>query len=461
MPDSLHTLATQYKSYAALFLAAAACTFFATPLYIRLARARLWFDKPGGRKTHDRPMPTMGGLVIFATVFAGILVTLAWGNRVSEMLREHWRYVAGAMGCTLVAIALGVIDDRRGVRPKSKLFVQMVIAIAAYSIGFDIPAITLPVLGSTELGGVSLALTVLWIVAIINAVNFTDGLDGLATGVCFLAAAVNAGIAVWLGNYYMAVMMLLLAGALLGFLRWNFHPARVFLGDAGSLGLGTFLALCSLHSAQKSHTAVMILVPLCALGYPIFDMLLAVARRAARGQPLWASDRDHIHHRLLARGHSASKTAILIYVASVAFAAVCIFAMTANHLVVGLIVAGLTVLAFICVRVLGYFEWAGLSQREETKLLHAAAHLAKLKLADARSLQGIVAAFNVLGAEAGFETHENLVADNADPRVTMTLGRGAQITLTCAEAQLADPEVRALIEELSLAASKAVRNWPN
>lgn len=123
-------------------------------------------------------MPTMGGLVIFATVFAGILVTLAWGNRVSKCSASIGVTLPGAMGCTLVAMRWGHRRPR-GVRPKSKLFVQMVIAIAAYSIGFDIPAITLPVLGSTELGGVSLALTVLWIVAIINAVNFTDGLTAL------------------------------------------------------------------------------------------------------------------------------------------------------------------------------------------------------------------------------------------------------------------------------------------
>jgi UDP-GlcNAc:undecaprenyl-phosphate GlcNAc-1-phosphate transferase len=391
----------RHKSYIVLFATAAICTLAGTPIYARLATARGWVDRPVGRKAHERPTPTMGGLVIFLTTFAGVAVAMAWGNRVTDMLADHERYVLGAIACTVAAIILGVIDDLRGVRAKIKLLAQFAIAVAAYLIGFGATEITLPVIGSAPLGGLSFAFTVIWIVAIINAVNFTDGMDGLATGVCFLAASVNAGVAIWLENYYMAVMMLLLAGALLGFLKWNFHPARVFLGDAGSLGLGTFLALCSLHSAQKSHTAVMILVPLCALGYPIFDMLLAVGRRTLRGQPMWTSDRDHIHHRLLARGHSPSQATVLIYAASIIVIIACLLAVTSNHLAVGLVIAALLVLAVFCVRVLGYIEWAGGRAREETKILHAAANLARLKIKSARAPRELLAALGVFAAEAG------------------------------------------------------------
>jgi UDP-GlcNAc:undecaprenyl-phosphate GlcNAc-1-phosphate transferase len=240
-------------------------------------------------------------------------------------------------------------------------------------------------------------------VGITNAINLTDGLDGLASGVCFLAASVNAAVAIWLGNYYMAVMMILLAGALAGFLRWNFHPARVFLGDTGSLALGMFLALASLASAQKSHTAVMILVPLFALGYPIFDTLLAVARRTVRGQPLFASDRDHIHHRLLVRGASPSAAAVQIYLAAIIVSLLCVAAVTANHFFVGLALVGVLGVALFSARVLGYLEWGGWtarwSGRDETRALHAAAQLARLRIARAAGPREAIDALATIAPE--------------------------------------------------------------
>lgn len=462
----------RHKSYLMLFATAAACTFVATPIYARLALARGWVDRPGGRKAHDRPMPTMGGLVVFAAVFAGAALTLWWGNRVSEMLREHLRFVLGAIGCTTLMIAIGVIDDWHGLRVKLKFAAQLVVAVLAYLLGFQVREITVPGLGSAPLGGMSFLLTLIWIVAVINAVNFTDGLDGLAAGVCFLAAGVNAGVAIWLGNYYMAVMMLLLAGALLGFLRWNFHPARVFLGDAGSLGLGTFLALCSLHSAQKSHTVVMILVPLCALGYPIFDLLLAVARRTLRGQPLWTSDRDHIHHRLLARGHTPARTAGLIYAGSLGLIVVCLLAMSANHLVVGLALVGVLGLAVFCVRVLGYLEWAGWDERREMKVLHAAAQLARFKIAAAENAEEALAALSVFAEEAGFDAlrfrdgacerrwqraTETKQGDIERMELCVELGGETSLVIAGDAEMLGDASRRALLDELCRLAAGTLR----
>ncbi|HWL94315.1 MAG TPA: MraY family glycosyltransferase, partial [Phycisphaerae bacterium] len=308
------TFLGQFKSYMILFAAAAAATLMATPLYILIAHRLGWVDRPWGRKRHERATATMGGLVIFGAVFAGAFIALSLDNRVGEMLRERRVEIYTLLACTTCMILLGIIDDRHAIAPRVKLLVQSVVAIAAIALGFRVQAITMPFVDSVPVPAlVSYALSLLWIVGITNAVNLTDGLDGLAAGICFLAASVNALVAIWLGNYYMSAMMVLLAGALLGFLRYNFHPARVFLGDTGAMGLGMFLALSSLQSAQKSHTAVLILVPLFALGYPIFDTLLAVARRTLRGQPLFTSDRDHIHHRLLDRGRSPSMAAIQIY----------------------------------------------------------------------------------------------------------------------------------------------------
>lgn len=396
----------QFKSYAALFVCGAIGTAVLTPMYIVVAQRLGWVDEPGGRKRHSRATATMGGLVVFGVVFAGAMVAMRLDNLVGEMLRTRSRYVWGIIACTAAMILLGIIDDRHGVRPKVKFLVQMVVAVAAVLLGFRVEAVTLPGYDSLALPAVvGVLLSLVWIVGVTNAINLTDGLDGLAAGVCLLASLVNAVVAVWLGNHYMSVMMILLAGALTGFLRWNFHPARVFLGDTGSLALGMFLALASLHGAQKAHTAVMILVPLFALGYPIFDTLLAVARRIWRGQPLFASDRDHIHHRLLDRGRSPTAAAVQIYIASVLVSLVCIAAMTANHFVVGLIVVGALVMALVSARVLGYMEWGGWARhwsgRQETKILHAAAELARLKIGQGRSREAILRGWAVFAAEIG------------------------------------------------------------
>ncbi len=466
----------QFKTYAALFVIAAAATALATPIYILLARRLDWLDRPGGRKQHAGAIATMGGLVIFAVVFAGSLVSLSLDNRVGEMLQEHATQIFALLICTASMVGLGIIDDRSGVRPKVKFLVQFVVAIAAIWCGYQIKAVTVPVLDSVSMPAVvGVILSLIWIVGITNAVNLTDGLDGLAVGVCFLASIVNAIVAVWLGNYYMAVMMFLLAGALLGFLRWNFHPARVFLGDTGSLGLGMYLALCSLHSAQKAHTVVLILVPLFALGYPIFDTLLTVARRSLRGQPLFASDRDHIHHRLLERGQSHSAAAIQIYVVSVILCIACLVAVTTNHMAIGLAIVGVFAMAVFCVRFLGYLEWGGRTHRRrlrgDTKLLHAAATLARLKLERASSDRDLQQAVTVFAAELGCTRvalcHRDAIVDwnaqlsenaaNERQSLEMALSDGDSIRFEFA-GPAPDIEQRGLLEDLCMLLGERLRH---
>lgn len=461
----------RYKTFAALFIAATLASAIATPLYILLAARLGWVDHPAGRKQHEKATPTMGGLVIFAVVFAGAAAAMMLTNRVGMMLTEKRFYLYGLAACTACMLGLGIIDDRHPVRPRVKLLVQTVVAIAAVALGFRMEALTIPGVGSLQLhAAIAAPLSLLWIVGITNAVNLTDGLDGLAAGVCFLAAAVNALVAIWLENYYMSVMMLLLAGALLGFLRWNFHPARVFLGDTGSLALGMFLALASLHSAQKAHTVVLILVPLFALGYPIFDTLLAITRRMIRGQPLFASDRDHIHHRLLDRTRSPSAAAIQIYAGSALLALLCIAAMTTNYLVVGLAVTAVLGLAVFCARVLGYLEWGGWaakwSGRSETQLLHAAAQHARLRIGAAKSAPDVLGAFALVAPETFLrELHADLphgceivkLADADDDAAEVRLqvaAHDATLTLVLDGSKSLDAERRLILEELAHAAAE-------
>ncbi|MFO0973386.1 MAG: MraY family glycosyltransferase [Phycisphaerae bacterium] len=478
MADDLVLVLMRHKSYAALFAGAALVSFGLTPGYIALARRMGWVDRPGGRKAHAAPTPTMGGMVVMATVIVGAVAALMLPNRVGDMVREHRPAILTALACSTVMMLVGIIDDRRGLRPRVKLLTQLVLAMAAFMLGFRIAAITLPALGSVNLplGALfSPLLTIVWIVGVTNAVNLTDGLDGLAAGVGFVAAAANAAIAIYLQNYYMAVMMLLLAGALLGFLPWNFHPARVFLGDTGSLAMGMLLALCSLHAAQKAQTAVMILVPLCALGYPIFDTLLAVARRTLAGQPVFGSDREHIHHRMERRAYGASGAAVRIYVASLLLIGVGVLLSSMNHFYVGLGMAAALALAAFCVRVLGYFEWAGWStlerDRDENRVLHAAADLARLKVAAARSLPELLDGLGALAGELnatavelehGGELHRwsrPAAAPIGDrPAVSVRLGVASGFIELIAT-QALDPRGSALWDELCRRAGARLERW--
>jgi UDP-GlcNAc:undecaprenyl-phosphate GlcNAc-1-phosphate transferase len=468
LPDWLRYF-QQFDTYFAMFFVAAICTAVATPLYILAAHRLGWVDRPSGRKRHPRATATMGGLVVFAVVFAGAFLALRLQNLVGEMLRANARYIYGLIVCTACMLLLGVVDDRHAVRPKVKLLVQTVVAVAAVVLGFRVQAVTLPWLDSVVLPDVlGIILSLLWIVGITNAINLTDGLDGLAAGICLLASAVNAVVAIYLGNHYMSVMMVLLAGALLGFLRWNFHPARVFIGDTGSLALGMYLALASLHSAQKSHTVVLILVPLFALGYPIFDTLLAIARRMVRGQPLFASDRDHIHHRLMDRTQRPSLAAVLIYVVSLLLCLLCLAAMTSHYFVLGLGLAGVTIMALFSARVLGYLEWGGWvarwSGRDETKVLHAAAHLARLKMQRAAGEQELLRALAVIAPEIGARrislcrpgrTHDWIdpdlrpAAESAEHRaLEFPLPDGTTVHFLLDESAALDEERSQLVEDL-------------
>lgn len=458
----------QFDSYFILFAVAAVATAIATPLYILVAQRLGWVDRPGGRKRHARVTATMGGLVIFVAVFCGAIVAMQLDNLVGRELRASRAYVLGLIACTASMLLLGIIDDRHRVRPRIKLMVQIVVAAGAIVLGFRIEAVQLPGFDSLVLPEILGALlSLLWIVGVTNAINLTDGLDGLAVGVCLLASFVNAIVAIWLGNHYMTVMMVLLAGTLLGFLKYNFHPARVFLGDTGSLALGMFLALASLHSAQVSHTAVLILVPLFALGYPIFDTLLAVARRMSRGQPLFASDRDHIHHRLLDRGGTPSAVAIQIYIASILVSLVCIAVAIADQFVIGLGIAGVALLALFSARVLGYLEWGGWaarwSGRDETRVLHAAMALARLKIRQADDEPGLLRALAVAAAEMGclrivlargdqrVEWVDPCSAEEIQPEggvVELPINDQTTIRFTMTDATQPDDERSQLLEEL-------------
>jgi UDP-GlcNAc:undecaprenyl-phosphate GlcNAc-1-phosphate transferase len=282
-----------------LALATAAVVLALTPLAERLARRVGAMAKPGPRHVHREPTPQLGGLAMAAAVL-GVAWLARWVPGPAGMLEP-----GPLIGFTLASIpllALGWVDDTRGVVPVAKLVVQACAALVLAAFGYGVPLLTNPLGDSIEAGWLNLPLTVLWVLAVINAVNLIDGLDGLASGVVAIASAALWWAARQHSDLYVMLLASLLIGATLGFLRYNYPPARMFMGDTGSHFLGLALAALSLLENRKGTATVTLLVPLLALLVPMVDSVLAFARRAMSGRPVFQADSEHIHHRLLRLG---------------------------------------------------------------------------------------------------------------------------------------------------------------
>jgi len=196
------------------------------------------------------------------------------------------------------------------------------------------------------LGWLSLPLTVFWLVGLSNAFNLIDGIDGLASGVAFFATSALLAVALFFGNILPSLFTAALAGATLGFLRYNFNPARIFMGDSGSLFLGFTIAAISIHGSAKAHAAVAILIPIVALGFPIMDTLLAIARRVYRGLPIPTADREHIHHKLIKYGFSHRRAALVLYGFCLVLSFLSVLLTISSSVLVGAILAFLGLVIF-------------------------------------------------------------------------------------------------------------------
>ena len=293
-----------------LALAALAVTLLATPIVIRMARRVGALDHPGPRRIHAEPVPTLGGIALVAAVLG-----VAWGARLLPgPARElELRPLVGLSLASIPLLVLGSIDDLRGVPPWVKLAIQACAALVLTRFGYGVPLITNPFGGSFTSGLFNVPLTIAWVVIVINAINLIDGLDGLASGAVLIASMALWWVARTHGDFHVMFVSSLLAGANLGFLRYNFPPARVFMGDTGSHFLGLTLAAASLLENRKGTAAVTLLFPLVAMGLPIADSLLAFGRRLARGTPVFRADSEHIHHRLLRLGLSPRSALLVLW----------------------------------------------------------------------------------------------------------------------------------------------------
>jgi UDP-GlcNAc:undecaprenyl-phosphate/decaprenyl-phosphate GlcNAc-1-phosphate transferase len=324
---------------------------------------------PGGRHVHERSIPRLGGVAICVGFAAAILALYLTDAGAAETFRNVRLRMLCLFAGGLAMCCVGVIDDTRGIRAAYKLAFQMVVAVFSYSCGFRIAGLHLPLVGNLATGALSLPLTVVWIVGIINAINLIDGLDGLAAGVVFFAAITNLVVAYLSGAPLVALLSGAIAGSVLGFLFYNFNPARIFMGDSGSYFLGYLLATTALIStAQKASTAISLLVPILALGVPIFDTLFAMVRRILERRSVFSPDRGHIHHRLLDMGLTQRRAVIIIYAVCGVFTAAAIGVSLERTWQVGAALLGATTAMIGLVRFVGYFEYLHLRLRQKARL---------------------------------------------------------------------------------------------
>jgi UDP-GlcNAc:undecaprenyl-phosphate GlcNAc-1-phosphate transferase len=274
-----------------------------TPAVGGMARLLGAVDRPDSRRLNRRPVPRLGGLAIFFGILVPALAFL-------DLSSESRGVLLGAA----IATVVGAIDDFRGLSPPVKLAGQFLAAAVPPAFGVWIDHFTFPFVGVVDLPAwVGVPLSMLFIVAVMNMVNFLDGMDGLAAGVCGIAGVTYAILALSLGKPDPAILSAIVAGACLGFLRHNFFPARIFMGDSGALCLGFILAAVSIQGLLKTASTVVLLLPLLVLAVPILDTSFVVARRLKHGQPIYGADRSHLHHRFLNIGFSQRRAAVTMW----------------------------------------------------------------------------------------------------------------------------------------------------
>jgi UDP-GlcNAc:undecaprenyl-phosphate/decaprenyl-phosphate GlcNAc-1-phosphate transferase len=304
------------------FLLAAVLSLALTPVIRRFAVTLRMVDRPGHRRVNTRPIPRAGGLAV-AISFLGVAVFLTLANDLLDLVSTPALLNGGQLIALFAggaaAAGIGVLDDYLDLRARWQLAAQVALAAGAVALGIGIFGVQNPfgrgsIVFETPIAA---ALAMLWIVGMMNSVNFIDGLDGLSSGIGLIAAVTlgTLGLTTQVGQPYIALLCFALAGALAGFLRWNFHPARIFAGTGGTMFLGYTLAVLAILGSAKVAVALLV------LGIPIIDTFWIIVRRVAGRRSPFAPDRGHIHHRLLDLGLSHRQTVILIYVICISLGA--------------------------------------------------------------------------------------------------------------------------------------------
>ncbi len=321
-----------------------------TPVIKKFAVKIKVIDIPkDNRRVHKKPIPLLGGLAIY---FSFVLTLVLKTGKLSQS------EMGILIGATIIALG-GFLDDKFEIRPWQKLLFQITAALVLTIYEVKIVYITNPISSaelSMSIGLFSIPLTIIWVVGITNALNLIDGLDGLAAGVAFISAVTIFIIAFLNGRNEAAVLTVILAGAILGFLPYNFNPASIFMGDTGAQLLGFLLAAISIKGTIKSATAFAIAVPLLALGIPIYDTLFAMIRRKINGKPIMQADKGHLHHRLLDMGLNQRQAVIIMYLISAVLGSFAIIAMQISTQRAYFLLAVVMVVLVIIAWKFGFFE---------------------------------------------------------------------------------------------------------
>ena len=296
-----------------IFITAAVVSLISTPLMRKIAIKRNIMAQPGDRMVHTEPTPYLGGIAIYFAFIAALALGI-YINR-DILCKSIDQLNALCIAATFIA-ALGLWDDIKNINPFLKLCGQIVIALFLFAFGFRAEVVT-----NIFMGGefhlplyLSSFVTIFWYVGMINAMNLIDGLDGLAAGITVIASGALILVSSFLGNYIDILILAALAGSALGFLKFNFYPAKIFMGDTGSMLLGLILASVALLGSQhKAATAVALLTPIAALAIPISDVLIAIIRRMIRKQSIFKADMFHVHHRMLVIGLNHKQIVLFIY----------------------------------------------------------------------------------------------------------------------------------------------------
>lgn len=320
------------------------------------------------RHVHSAPIPRLGGVAIYAAFVAGTLIALFIGSRYPGLawtlgLANQTKSLLAMLTAGTLVFGVGVYDDLRSASAAAKFSVQAIAGALLFFGGLRI--LDVPVLfGANHPVGwlLGLPLTIVWVIGITNAFNLIDGLDGLAAGSALFSTLVVFVVSLVSGASLVVVISAALAGAILGFLRFNFNPATIFLGDSGSLFIGFMLSALALQGAQKASTAVAVAIPVVSFGLPILETALSVLRRWLSGRPVFTADREHIHHKLLELGYSHRQVVIVLYAVSAVFGLLSLFLLWPSGRTVGLVLTVIGIGVWLGVQHLGYLEFGELQR---------------------------------------------------------------------------------------------------
>ena len=322
------------------------------PVLVKLAVKHEWYDMENNRKIHQGKIPRIGGIGIVLSFFTVIFLFFLLKSIVYKdfsvifsVLKNYWTLLIGAAVINII----GLLDDFTDLRPLYKLWVQMAIALFIIICGYFFKSFHIPFFNTTfSIPAVGIVVTFFWIVGITNAVNLIDGMDGLSSGVAGIAAFFMGLSAFASGNVNQAILVFVLFGSLAGFLIYNFPPARLFMGDSGSLFIGFVLAVLPIYSLPKHLSPYMLILAVSFLFIPILDTIAAIIRRRIKGVPFHTPDREHLHHKLLALGLSQKQVLAVIYSVTllISFTAY-MFVLTGKEFIIILLIAQWVVFSFL------------------------------------------------------------------------------------------------------------------